>query len=126
MKGMFLIVAFFAALQPTRHKDQQQDAIIGEWVAADGTRTVKIFKKGNTYTGETIRSSISGETGKVIIWNLVYDSSAKEWVNGKIKLGNMSHDIDAYARIDDKGNLRITGYHGLRVLGKSELYIRSK
>ncbi|MEQ9007011.1 MAG: DUF2147 domain-containing protein, partial [Ekhidna sp.] len=93
---------------------------------SDDVRTVRVFKEDNTYKADIIKSNNPDEIGKLILWNLVYDADAMEWNNGQIKLPGMAHEVECYIKMMSLDLIKITGYHGLRVLGKSELYYKSQ
>ena len=102
------------------------DSIVGNWVSSDGVRTVRGYKEKDKYKADIIKSNNPEETGKLILWNLVYDLESREWNDGKIQLPGMSHEVDCYIKMMSLDLIKITGYHGLRVLGKSELYYKSQ
>ncbi|MEQ8878848.1 MAG: DUF2147 domain-containing protein [Cyclobacteriaceae bacterium] len=105
---------------------KRPDSIVGKWVSPDDVRTVRVFKEDNKYKADIIKSNNPDEIGKLILWNLVYDLESREWNDGKIQLPGMSHDVDCYIKMINTDSIKITGYHGLRVLGKSELYFKSQ
>lgn len=101
------------------------DIIIGDWASSPDERTVRVYKEKGKYKGDIIRSNNQEEVGKLILWDLVYDSKAGEWNAGKIQLPDMEHSADCYVEVDGSDSLKITGYHGWRVFGKTELYVRA-
>lgn len=100
------------------------DFILGDWVSSSGSRTVRIYKEGNKYLGHIVSSKNPEEVSELILWDLVYDRKANEWKDGKIQLPEMDHSVECFVLADGKDSLKITGYHGWRIFGKTELYLR--
>ena len=100
------------------------DIILGDWVSSSGSTKVRIYKEGNEYLGHIIGSNNPEEVGKLILWDLVYDIKANEWKDGKIQLPDMDHSVECFVVADEENSLKITGYHGWRIFGKTELYKR--
>ncbi|WP_420575377.1 DUF2147 domain-containing protein [Ekhidna sp.] len=100
------------------------DSIVGNWVSSDGVRTVRVYKEKDKYKADIIKSNNPEETGKLILWNLVYDLESREWNDGKIQLPGMSHEVDCFIEMNKKDTMKITGYHGWRIFGSSEVYIK--
>lgn len=65
-----------------------------------------------------------GQIGTIVIWGMRYDAANKEWNGGQIRLPGMDHAAQGYIRLDSEQQLTITGYHGLRWLGKSRTLTR--
>lgn len=100
------------------------DIALGDWVSTSGSRIVRIYREGNKYLGHIIRSNNPEEVSKIILWDLVYDTKANEWKDGKIQLPEMDHSVECFVVADGKDSLKITGYHGWRIFGKTEPYLR--
>lgn len=103
------------------------DQILGNWQLGDGSMRIQVYKDGNSYSGKTIwlnEASKHKETGKVVLWNLIYDSRTKEWSEGKIQLPDMDHSANCIITLKDKNTAEVTGYHGLRWLGKKKKLLR--
>ncbi|MEQ8906176.1 DUF2147 domain-containing protein [Ekhidna sp.] len=120
------ILLLYMGLTVNTIAQKRPDSIVGKWVSSDDVRTVRVFKEDNTYKADIIKSNNPDEIGKLILWNLVYDADAMEWNNGQIKLPGMAHEVECYIKMMSLDLIKITGYHGLRVLGKSELYYKSQ
>ncbi len=120
------ILLLYIGLTVNAIAQKRPDSIVGKWVSPDDVRTVRVFKEDNKYKADIIKSNNPDEIGKLILWNLVYDAEAREWNNGQIKLPGMAHEVDCYIKMMSLDLIKITGYHGLRVLGKSELYSKSQ
>lgn len=93
-------------------------------MSADSTRTVRVYNVDDKYKAEIVRSYKPEELGKLILWDLVYDEQAEEWNDGKIKLPDMSHEVDCFIKMINTDSIKITGYHGWRILGSSEVYLK--
>ncbi len=124
--GLVYILIFVQSYFPLSGDLQvNSDFILGDWVSSSGSRTVRIYKEGNKYQGHIIRSNNPTEVSKLILWDLVYDRKANEWKDGKIQLPDMDHSVECFVVVDGKDSLKITGYHGWRIFGKSEIYLRA-
>lgn len=103
------------------------DQILGNWQLGDGSMRIQVYKDGDSYSGKTIWLSAASkhkEIGKVVLWNLDYDTSTKEWSEGKIQLPDMDHSANCIITLKDKNTAEVTGYHGLRWLGKKKKLLR--
>ena len=101
------------------------DQILGEWVRADNTKTVEVFKENDKYSAKIIETKNKQQLGKLIVWGLQYDNKEKEWSDGEVQLPDMSHSASCYVKLKGE-KLIITGYHGLRLFGSSQTYSRKK
>lgn len=101
------------------------DDILGTWKSADNQRTVEIYKQSNNfYSAKIVASKGENEINQVVIRNLSYDSKENEWSNGYLKLPGMSHEADCFIVLKNNVTAKITGYHGWRIFGSSEIYKR--
>lgn len=124
IKLISILFLFYIGLTINAIAQKGPDGIIGNWASSDGIRTVQVYKEEGKYKGDIIKSNNPDEIGKLILWDLVYDPGAKEWNEGKIRLPDMSHEVDCYIKLINTESIKITGYHGWRVFGSSELYHR--
>lgn len=117
----FLLGSFVSSAQT------MADDITGKWVLADGTAQIQVIKEGDKYTGKITwvkEVSAKADIGKTVLWDLKFDKGDKEWNKGEIQMPDMSHSASCYIRLKDKNTGIVTGYHGLRMFGKSKVLKR--
>jgi len=100
------------------------DDIVGIWKPENGNKRIELYKRDNQYVGKIVYSKTPDEIGKEIIWNLVFDKKQQEWNNGQLQLPEMDHAVDCYVTLEDGSVAKITGYHGWRIFGSSEVYVK--
>lgn len=99
------------------------DDITGNWQMPDGSKKIIVYKEGEKFYGKVYwvkDVSKQPEVGKQVLWNLEYDADDKEWNNGKIQLPDMPHAVSCFIKVKDANTIIFTGYHGLRIFGKSQ------
>lgn len=103
------------------------DDVTGKWLLADGSTQIEVNKEGDKYVGKItwVKDAVNKkDIGKKVLWDLEYDASDNEWNSGEIQMPDMSHSASCYIRLKDKNTAIVTGYHGLRMFGKSKKLIR--
>ena len=124
-QGLIYIFILFLGNFPTFEGIQKNpNIILGDWVSSTGIRTVHVYQERGKYKAVIIRSNNAKEVGRLILWDLIYDSKVGLWNSGKIQLPDMEHSAECYVEADGNDVLKITGYHGWRVFGKTEHYVR--
>uniref|UniRef100_UPI00404B96B7 sterol desaturase family protein n=1 Tax=Flavobacterium sp. TaxID=239 RepID=UPI00404B96B7 len=121
--GLLLILL---SISTTVFSQTDTDNIIGKWTKDKSSLTVEVFKKEKTYSVKITDAEEKIQINKIIIWNLEYDSKNNEWNNGELQLPDMTHSVSCYIKMKDKNTLKITGYHGLKIFGSSEIYHKKK
>lgn len=117
------IVTFFLLSMTTFA--QSADDITGKWMSPDNSVTIEVYKKGKTYSAKIIEAKDEKLISKVIIWGLKYDTETNEWKEGKVKKPDMKHSAKCFVTLENKNTLLITGYHGLKIIGKTETWKRN-
>ncbi|TWR25778.1 DUF2147 domain-containing protein [Mucilaginibacter pallidiroseus] len=151
MKYLF---SFFAALILTATNikaddNASGDAIIGKWMASTKDLTVEVYPYKNTYRAkivwfsggvskdkpmETIvdknNPNPSLRTRKVlgldVVENITYKPKSKTYEGGKIYEVQSGKSWDAYAYIENTGQLKVKGYWHVKFLGRTLTFNRVK
>ena len=124
-KGIGLLLVFIS-FTSMAFSQTSTDDIVGKWTNSKSSMTVEVFKNDKTYSAKIINATDKNQIGKIIIWNLEFDKSDKEWNNGEVKLPDMKHSASCYVKMTDINTVKITGYHGIRLFGSTETYYRAK
>lgn len=103
---------------------QTSNDIIGKWDSSDKKVVIEVYKTNNTFSAKVIQSTNASDIGKVIAWDLKYNSAKKEWSGGQVQKPDMEHAASCFIVINETNSFTVTGYHGFRFLGKSEKYFR--
>lgn len=122
----------------------QQDPAFGMWLRATGTSIIKIEPCGQRACGRLVwlrdKTDANGQPrmdsenpdpakrnrrlcGIAIMWGFER-TSAGNWENGKIYKADEGDVYDSYIEIQDDGRLKLRGYLGVSLLGKSEILTR--
>lgn len=124
-KVIMLCIVFLILTVGNLIAQNNSDQILGKWVSEDNAKTVEVFKEGGKYSAKIIEAKNKKQIGTLIVWGLQYNNRGKEWSDGEVQTPDMSHSASCYVTL--KGDkLMITGYHGLRLFGSSQTYIRKK
>ena len=124
----------------------QKDAILGVWYNEEKDAKVKIFKKGAEYFGKIIwiekdenadgsalkldlknpdpEKRKRGIVGSLILTDLEWDASDKEWDDGEIYDPKSGNTYDVYAKLESPDELYLKGYVGVSFLGRSTTWTR--
>lgn len=103
------------------------DQLTGNWQLQDGSLRIQVYKEAGKYHGKIYwvkDAARQSDVGKKVLWNLAFDPDEKEWNAGKLQLPGMSHEADCSVTMKDKNTAEVTGYHGLRWLGKKKKLFR--
>jgi uncharacterized protein (DUF2147 family) len=99
MKRLFFIAVFLLKLSSC----QSQNSITGYWYSNDGSRTIKIFEKGNYYEAILLSSERESDTaGLVILFNLTYKYRRKIY-QGFIRAADDGMTVQVKIKIEDNG-----------------------
>lgn len=143
-----LMLSPFAMIQAQTVK---ADDVLGVWLTQDKDSHVEIFKQGNKYYGKIIWLSepIDSVTGKPkvddknsnkklqnrpvmgleLLKNFVYNADDREWESGKIYDPKKGSTYKCYMEFSDPANknkLKIRGYIGFSLLGRTVYWYRVK
>ena len=134
---IMLAIAITASLHA--QKVNQGDDILGEWLNADKTGIIEIYKKDNKYYGKIVRGADKSPTkydihnpdpieqkkrllGKIILKDFTYDDD--EWEDGTIYNPTNGKTYSCVMELAESNVLEITGYIGITLFGKTQLWTR--
>jgi uncharacterized protein (DUF2147 family) len=123
------------------------DLICGKWMIVQKNLTVEIYKDGKEFKAKIIWFNDSDDKshpmetrldldnpdpklrtqtilGSNILNKLVYVPSSNSWEHGVIYDALHGHHWDSSAYIDQKGELKVTGYWHFKFIGKTLTFIR--
>ena len=153
MKRMSMLIALAGIMIFPLMQMQAQDVVasdvLGKWLNEDKDAHVKIFMKGDKYFGKLvwIQTPIDPETGKPkldkhnpdpelqkrpslgleLLTNFVFDDD--EWEDGEIYDPKTGKTYSCYMEFPDEDNLdklKIRGYVGVSLLGKTTYWTKVK
>jgi uncharacterized protein (DUF2147 family) len=139
--GSFLTLGLYArsAVQQTHGGD----AILGEWLTAEGKARVRIAKCDSLYCGTIIWLKEPIKDGKevvddknpdpsrhsqkvlgmTILWGFEYDGD-DEWTGGKVYDPENGSTYSGKMMLKDVATLKLRGYVLIPLLGRSEIWTR--
>lgn len=119
------------------------DAILGEWLTAEGKARVQIYKTGETYAGKITWLKEPEKNGKAVVddknpdeklrdrpvlgMDIVYGFTYDEdnvWTDGKVYDPESGNEYKAKLTLLDNTTLKLRGYVLIPLLGRSELWTR--
>jgi uncharacterized protein (DUF2147 family) len=149
MKKTALLLSFILASwvgSELRAQTFKSDDIIGIWLNQEGTGKVQIFKVGSTYYGKIVwlkepNDSVTGKPrtdkenpdpklktaplmGLVNLKGFSFDGK-DEWKDGTIYDPKNGKTYSCFIRFDGPERLKIRGYIGISLLGRTTLWTRS-
>ncbi len=153
MKRMSMLIALIGMMiipmMPMQAQDVVAKDVLGKWLNEDKDAHVEIFMKGDKYFGKLvwIKEPIDSETGKPkldkhnpdpelqkrpslgleLLTNFVFDDD--EWEDGEIYDPKTGKTYSCYMEFPDEDNLdelKIRGYVGVSILGKTTYWTRVK
>lgn len=119
----------FLLLSTSAYSQNLADDLIGNWKNEEGTQILLVEKNDGKYSGKIVWAkdkNFQSHVGRKVMWGLIFDSKNNEWVSGEIQMPDMAHAADAFIKFKDKDVIVVTGYHGLRLFGKSKTFMRAK
>jgi uncharacterized protein (DUF2147 family) len=145
-----LAVFFLSPVLKLSAQDFSGDDILGVWLNEDKDAHVEIYKEGNKYYGKIIwlKTPIDEDTGKpkldkensdeslrsrpvmglLLLKDFVFDGD-DEWENGEIYDPKSGKTYSCYMEFPDEDNkdyLKIRGYIGVSLLGRTTYWTRVK
>lgn len=153
MKRLSMLVAIIGMmiipLMQVQAQDVKANDVIGIWLNEDKDAHVEIFQKGDKYFGKIvwIKEPIDPETGKpkldkhnpdpelqkrpsmglLLLTDFVFDDD--EWEDGEIYDPKSGKTYSCYMEFpdeDDLTNLKIRGFIGVSLLGKTTYWTKVK
>ena len=121
------------------------DQLIGVWLTEEGNAKIKIEKSGNKYYGKIIwLEEPNNENGKPktdkenpdedkrnkpliglnLLKGFVWDADDNEWDNGTIYDPENGSTYDCYIVMEDNNTIRVRGYIGVSLLGRTTIWKR--
>ena len=139
---MRIILALFTLFVSLNTLAQKADDIIGVWLDEEKEGKIEIYKKGDTYYGKIIWLKEPRENGKpivdsenpqaelrnrpilglVILSDLVFDG--EEWEDGEIYDPNTGDTYSCYVALESQNRLKLRGYIGFSLVGRSSYWTR--
>ena len=123
------------------------DEILGIWLTGSGNGKVEIFKKGTNYQGRIVwlKDPIDLKTNKprtdlqhpdkaqhnrpimglINIWGFSFDGT-ETWENGRIYDPKNGKEYKSIITLKDKNTLNVRGYIGLTLIGRNDVWTRSR
>ena len=145
-KILITIIAIVSSCSFAFSQEYKASDIEGIWLNEDEDAKVEITKKGDKYFGKVIwiKDPIDEETGKPkkdkhnpdeklrdrpslgleILTNFKFDGD-DEWDDGKIYDPKCGKTYSCYMRMLDKDKIKIRGYIGFSLLGRTTYWTRS-
>ncbi len=145
-----LTILFLSPVLKLSAQDVSADDVIGVWLNEDKDAHVEIYKEGNKFYGKIIwlKTPIDEETGKPKLDNKNEDESLRtrpvmgllllkdfvfdgddEWEDGEIYDPKSGKTYSCYMEFpdeDNKNNLKIRGFIGISILGRTTYWTRVK
>jgi uncharacterized protein (DUF2147 family) len=140
--AIFSISAFSLSAQ------NKADRVLGKWLNEDGDAHVEITKSGDTFSGKLVwlKFPTDDETGKPkldkknpddalksrpvlgleMLSGFTYDSDDDEWTDGEIYDPKSGKTYSCYMEFDSDGKLKIRGYIGISLIGRTTYWTAVK
>lgn len=152
LKAILFLMATMLILPFSQIKAQDfnADDIVGTWLNEDKDAQVEIYKEGNIYNGKIVwlLNPIDEETGKpklddknedvslqsrpvmglLLLHDFVFDGD-DEWEDGKIYDPKNGKTYSCYMEFedeDDMNTLKIRGYIGISLIGRTTYWTKVK
>lgn len=142
--SLAMLLFFFSDLRA-----QNADAVVGKWTNGEGTGIIEIYKTiSGHYAGKIIWLSepMDPETGKpkldkrnpdksqrnnptlglINMKGFKYDEDDKEWTGGDIYDPKNGKEYSCKMELKDIDHLKVRGYIGISLIGRTDTWSRSK
>jgi len=126
-------------------KAEKADDIVGQWYTENNESLVEIFKNNGKFYGKIIWLKEPNRNGKpkldeknpddklkerpiiglLILKDFVFDGS-NEWNDGKIYDPKSGKTYSCYIKFEAKNKLKIRGYIGISLLGRTTYWTRKQ
>ena len=125
---------------------QNSEDILGVWLNKEADAQIEVFKENDKYFGKIVWLKIAKhengdwmldlknpdeklrsrrKLGMIVMQNLVWDNSDKEWNDGKIYDAREGDTYSLYAKTKGMDILNLRGYIGFSLFGKTTSWSRS-
>jgi len=142
-KALFSIIGLFAIYIGSFAADSNADELLGIWLNHEKDAHVKIYKCGDEYCGKIVWLKNPEEDGAPkkdkhnpdeslksrplkgmdILSGFNFDDDRK-WDNGKIYNPRDGKTYSCYLKILDDGRLKVRGFVGISLIGKTNYWTR--
>ncbi len=145
LKLILLVIAAFLFILPASFAQQNADDILGLWLNQDEDAHIEITKRDGKYFGKIIwlKFPIDDETGEPkvdkhnpdeslrsrpslgleILTDFVFDGK-ESWEDGKIYNPKKGKTYSCYMRFIKEDTLKIRGFIGVSLIGKTNIWTR--
>ncbi len=130
---LLTLTALAGKTQTTTTTNQSGDTIIGTWQTDDQKARITISRQDSLYYGRLSNASVNiGQTAKVNLptgflgINILRDfkfSGDNRW-DGTIYDPKSKKTYQCYLKMNDDGTLKVRGYKGISLFGKSQVWTR--
>ncbi len=115
------------------------DAIVGMYWSPEKEGKIQIYKRGGRYYGKIALGSEAQKDiknpdpklrdrdviGMEFLKDFTFDGADK-WEDGTVYDPKSGKTYDCSISLDDQGNLKLRGYVGISLFGRTEVFIRIK
>jgi uncharacterized protein (DUF2147 family) len=126
-------------------KAEKSEDILGQWYSENNESLIEIYQKNNKFYGKLIWLKEPNRNGKpkmddknpdtklqsrplldlVILKDFTFNGS-DEWEDGKIYDPKSGKTYDCFMKLDNKNKLKIRGYIGISLIGRTSYWTRKK
>ena len=132
MRNLLFIISLFFAVTLTAQN--QADDIVGYFLSIDPFTDEPsqnyIYKAADgTYEGKVVwvkNQKLLHHVGYVFLTKLTFNEKKNEWENGVMLYPGKKGTYKAYMSITPEGKLKVRGYWGISMLGKTLYWTREK
>ena len=132
-KQLFLFLFFFS-IKSVLFAQNHPDDIVGYYLNVDpfsgAISQVCIYNAGNgTYEGMLIwvkEEEGKDQEGLVFLKGMTFNAKENEWQNASMVYPGKSWKFKAFMCLEKNGRLRVRGYWGVSMLGKTVYWTREK
>jgi uncharacterized protein (DUF2147 family) len=139
MKNIILLLLITGIYFPTKAQVMTSDTtgaankIVGVWQTSDQTAQITISKKDSLYQGKLSNATLSvnksinlnlptGLLGIYILRDLKFNGDNR-W-DGMIYDPKSKNTYKCFVKLDDDGTMKVRGYKGISLFGKSQYWNR--
>lgn len=141
MKKIMFILLLFTI--PKEKQTVNADDLIGTWITEDKDAWVEFFKQGDVYYGKTVwhdavkhqgvQTDIMNPNknlknrpiiGLIVIRNLIFKKD--KWDYGMCYDPESGKSYSGYIELIDGNRIKLRGYIGIPLFGRSEIWTRKK
>jgi len=143
MKSLYIFVLFLLFTKVLYA--QKADDVVGQWYSEKNESLIEIYKTGNKFYGKIIWLKEPLRDGKpkvddknpdeklrnrpliglVILKDFVFDGK-DEWSDGQIYDPKSGKTYSCYMKLENKDKLKIRGYIGISLIGRTTYWTRKK